>query len=52
MSAYSCNTYMTNLYSAVLSFEKIGSDALAKKYTAVFNTYYERLAAAGVQLDF
>ena len=52
MSAYSCNTYMTNLYSAVLSFEKIGSDALAKKYTAIFNSYYERLATAGVQLDF
>ena len=52
MSARGCNTYMGNLYSAILGFEKIGSKALVKKYTPIFNSYYDRITAAGVQLDF
>ena len=51
MSAFGCNRNMNNLYDAVLCFEKIGCSDLAKKYTTVFNTYYDRLNAAGVPLD-
>ncbi len=51
MSAFGCNRNMNNLYDAVLCFEKIGCSDLAKKYTAVFNSYYDRLNAAGVPLD-
>ena len=51
MSAYGCNRNMNNLYDAVLCLEKIGCSDLAKKYTVVFNSYYDRLNAAGVPLD-
>lgn len=51
MSQYSCNVYIVNLYRAVIGMEDIGSTDLAKKYTALFNSYYDRLTRAGVQLD-
>ena len=51
MSAYSCNKYIVNLYKAIIGLEDIGSDALVKKYTPVFNSYYDRLNAAGIPLD-
>ena len=51
MSAYSCNIYIVNLYKAIIGLEDIGSTELAKKYTPIFNNFYDRLIAEGVDLE-